>query len=366
MVAMVLSALTFGATKAKVQADAPGTWGAVFTLTNEPTGNRLAVFARFDDDSLSNPSFYSTGGNGSGNGLGSEGALALALNSQYLYAVNAGSSTISVFELGAKGPKMVQLVPSGGSNPVSLTVFNEVLYVLNAGGSIEGEVDCIAGFTINRTNGYLKSINGSVAHLSAANTSPAEIAFSSTGKILIVTEKATNLISLFALNNNHVPIAHSLAESSGATPYGFGVTSDDLIVVAEAGASTVSSYGLHANEGFLEPVSVSVKEDQSAACWIAITDDDEFAYAANTGSNTITGFKISAHGVLTLLETNGVTAKTGSKPADMTILDNQTLFVLNSADGSVGVYDIARNGTLNRVQVIGGLPETHPAGLVVR
>ncbi len=367
--AVLIAAIAFGTGVQEVAAQ-PSTWSAVFTTTNDPAGNELAIFQPIAIGGLSEPLFFPTGGKGSSTGLGSQGALALSHDRQYLYAVNAGSNSITVFHLSVNGPVSVQVMASGGSNPVSLTLLGNILYVLNAGGAVQGGTDCINGFTI-KNDGTLTALKNSKAYLSAASTGPAQIGFSANGHVLTVTEKATNFIALFALDKNALPVAESFVRSNGITPFGFAYTSQDVLVVTEAdggaaGASSVSSYELDAYQGFLHTASHSVQTGQSAACWMTITDNNHFAYAANTGSNTITGFKIAANGMLTTLGKNGVSATTGSKPADLATLGSKTLYVLNGGEGSLGEYTIGIDGSLTSVSVTHGLPATHPAGLVVR
>ena len=157
----------------------------------------------------------------------------------------------------------------------------------------------------------------------------------------------------------------------GATPFGFAFTSHNLLVVSEAfgGAankSAVSSYWLNAEDGVLQSVTRSLNVGQTAACWIAITYNGGYAYASNTASKTISGFKISANGALTPLDKNGVTSTTGAGPTDLAAYGDHALFVLNSNDGSVESYSIAENGALVQHGISGGMPLTHPAGLIVR
>src|SRR5947207_887584 len=67
-----------------------GSPGAVYTLTNAPAGNAVAVFDRAGDGTLTPAGTVPTGGLGSGGGLGSQNALVLSQNNQRLFAVNAG------------------------------------------------------------------------------------------------------------------------------------------------------------------------------------------------------------------------------------------------------------------------------------
>ena len=72
---------------------------AVYSLTNDPDANSLVVFPRNTKGQLAEPVFYPTGGVGSGGSLHNQGALALGSQKNFIYAVNAGSNTISVFYL---------------------------------------------------------------------------------------------------------------------------------------------------------------------------------------------------------------------------------------------------------------------------
>src|SRR5213593_3875087 len=113
---------------AQVTGDLAGP-GAVYTLTNQVAGNAVAVFTRGADGRLT------SGGTGTGAGLGSQGAVVLSDDGRRLFAVNAGSNDVSVFTVGAAGLSLASRTSSGGTLPISLTVHGNELYVLNAGGS---------------------------------------------------------------------------------------------------------------------------------------------------------------------------------------------------------------------------------------
>jgi hypothetical protein len=107
--------------------------GAVYMMTNQVAGNQLAVFARDGQGLLEFPFFYPTGGIGTGSGLGEQGAIAIDDDGDTLYVVNAGSDTISVFDLTKKEPTLIDIVSSGGTFPNSIALSGDLLYVLNAG-----------------------------------------------------------------------------------------------------------------------------------------------------------------------------------------------------------------------------------------
>ena len=126
---LAVAALTFAAS---ASADGDRGRGAVYTLTNAATGNAVAVFERAANGSLTPEGSVSTGGRGTGAGLGSQGAL--VLDDDRLFAVNAGSNTISSLEVDdGNEVELEDVASSRGVRPISLTVHGPILYVLNAG-----------------------------------------------------------------------------------------------------------------------------------------------------------------------------------------------------------------------------------------
>src|SRR5206468_45317 len=89
--------------------------GAVYTLTNSAAGNAVAVFARSGAGTLSPQGSVSTGGLGTGSNLGSQGAVVLSDNGRRLFAVNAGSNTISELAVTPRGLQLVATY-AGGSD----------------------------------------------------------------------------------------------------------------------------------------------------------------------------------------------------------------------------------------------------------
>ncbi|HUF47306.1 MAG TPA: hypothetical protein VMM93_05775, partial [Vicinamibacterales bacterium] len=91
--------------------------GAVYTMTNATTGNEILVFNRRADDQLEAGSAVATGGLGTGAGLGNQGALAMSDQGRWLFAVNAASDSVSMFRIRNNGLELVDVEPSGGTQP---------------------------------------------------------------------------------------------------------------------------------------------------------------------------------------------------------------------------------------------------------
>jgi len=320
---------------------------AVYTLTNQTSGNAVAIFTRAADGTLTAAGTVSTGGTGTGAGLGSQGALALSDEGQLLFAVNAGSNEISAFVVNAEARlSLVGRVPSGGTRPISLTVHEHLLYVLNAGG--RGN---ISGFTI-ASNGALTPIAGSTRPLSGAAVGPAQVAFSPDGAVLIVTEKNTNLLGVYRVGRDGVSTGPTTFASAGVTPFGFAFGPREGLFVSEA-AGTASSYEGGEN-GSLTVISGAVATHQGAPCWLVVTSDGRFAYTANARSGTISGFRVGPDASLSLLDASGQSASVGAGNTDLAFTVNY-LYQLNGG-GSITALRVQEDGGLATLDVVGGLP----------
>ncbi len=107
--------------------------GHVFAISNDPAGNALLVFDRAADGTLTAAPSVPTGGTGTGSGLGSQGAVAVADNGRVVLAVNPGSDQVSLFAERDGELVLVDTESSGGDLPTSVAVDGRDVYVLNAG-----------------------------------------------------------------------------------------------------------------------------------------------------------------------------------------------------------------------------------------
>jgi 6-phosphogluconolactonase (cycloisomerase 2 family) len=323
--------------------------GALYLLTNAAMNNEILAFDRAADGSLGAATPFSTGGAGSGSGLGSQGSVILPGSGRWLLAVNAGSNDISVFRVSESGLSLTDRVASGGEMPISITLHGNLVYVVNAGG-----VNNISGFTISPA-GTLSSIPGSTRPLSAPAPGPAQIQFSPDGSHLVVTEKGTNLILTFPLNAAGQAQPAVTHPSVGMTPFGFAFAKRNTLIVSEAfggaaGASAVSSYNIAG--GALSPVTSSLATTETAACWTVVSGNGRFAYVTNTGSGTVSGYSVDSQGVLHLLDADGVTGTTGagSAPADAaTDVSGRYLYVRSGGTNAISAFRIGSDGSLSAV-----------------
>ena len=96
---------------------------------------------------------------------------------------------------------------------------------------------------------------------------------------------------------------------------------------------------------------------ETAACWVVVTKNGRYAYTTNTGSNSISGYRIAHDGALTLLDADGKTATTGAGPLDLALAKNsRLLYSLNSGVSEIQGFAVNGDGSLDSLGSIGGLP----------
>lgn len=334
----------------------------LYTLSNA-TNNEVYTFQQNNKGMMKPAGKYSTGGIGTGSGLGNQGALALSNDRHYLFAINAGSNEVSVFSAKDEGLELLDTASETGVTPVSITVHGELVYVVNSGD------DSIFGYRFDRETGKLLPMLGSYRKLSATGAGAAQISFDEDGDMLVITEKATNKITTFTLNDQGIPTGSHVVDSAGATPFGFAFGKHDQFFVSEAeggggnpGAATVSSYKL-LEDGSLKLLSGAIAAHETAACWLATTPSGHMAFTADTPANAISVFSIDPWGNLTL---SNKMAATENHPTDLIVSpDGEKLYTLNTGDQTISEYSIKTNGDLKKINTIASLPAT-ATGLVFR
>ena len=308
----------------------------LFTESNAADGNQILAYQIMNDGSLTSKGTTASGGMGTGSPLGSQGALAISDDHHWLFAVNAGSNSVSSFKINADGSlDLTSTINSWGDVPVSLTVHDNMLYVLNRGS------DNIHGFWVSK-DGMLKQIEGSTRALSGKGVDAPQISFSPKGDLLLVTEKATNMIGSFKVKNNTAASTGEFHPSVGNTPFGFDFARDHFMIVsnAEMGgayAGTATSYFVLPNQK-LQAINGAIANQQSAPCWVATAKYGRFAFITNTATNNISSYYVAPWGGLYLVQGNAAT--TGAGPLDIVVAANNFyVYSLNSGGHNItGFY----------------------------
>jgi 6-phosphogluconolactonase (cycloisomerase 2 family) len=327
-----------------------GVAGAVFVMTNAADKNEIVAYKRGTDGSLAQVQSFRTGGRGSGgvtDPLGSQGSLTLSRDHSLLFAVNAGSGDISMFRVEGVHLFLLDKVPCGGSEPVAVAQYGNLVYVVNAGGA-----SSVVGFTLR--GGRLRPIPNSLAYLSAGSSGPGSLSFS--------PEKTTNNIDAFHVQTDGTLAPIVVNPSAGPGLFSLLFAPNGLLLATETGpaggtdAGATSSYWVQPN-GTLTAVSVSVPTLGAATCWNVVTPDGRFVYTSNAVTSTISGFAVGNTGTLTALSGTIVgTNPSGSTNVDIALSsDGKFLYTLNSGTGTVSIFGINGDGILTSLGDAGGL-----------
>jgi 6-phosphogluconolactonase len=330
---------------------------AVYVQTNDADKNEVIAYRRSEDGSLAKLGAYETGGRGTGmRHLPSQSSVALSDDGAWLLVANGGSDTISLLAVEPAGLRLADAIPSGGATPTSVAVRGGLVYVANSADAN------VSGFTI--TDGKLKPLDGSTRSLSGGDADPAQVRFSPDGKTFVVTERGSNSISAFAVDERGYAEGPSTIPSAGETPYGFDFTSGGTLVVTEAfggaiGKAAASSYAL-VGPGRLQPVSASVGDTRSEVCWAAVTKDGRFVYVTNFGDGTISSYSIRLDGTIELAEAVAGSTRLGeSGVRDEAITrDGRFLYALDADSQKVHGWRIDDEGRLSELGAVDGLPGT--------
>jgi 6-phosphogluconolactonase (cycloisomerase 2 family) len=330
---------------------------AVYVQTNDATGNEVIAFSRTGGGALAPLGRYSTGGRGTGSPhLASAGSIVLSDDGRWLLVVNAGSDELSLFAVQPDGLRLADRTGSGGSKPTSVAVSGALVYVLNNG------TPSISG--LHLADGKLTGLPGSTRPLSSVDADPAQASFTTDGSVLIVTERGTNTISSYLIDQRGYAQGPVPIKSSGQTPYGFDLTADGSLIVSEAfggatGAAAASSYAV-SGTGELTMISGSVGDTRSEVCWVALTKDDRFAYVTNFGDGTVSCYEISPDRSLSLHDPVAGSARQGEKGLrDEAISgDGRYLYAIDADAQKLVAWAVGQGGQLTRVGEFEGVPDT--------
>lgn len=333
--------------------------GTVFVQTDNPAGNAVVAYDRTRSGELAFAGSYQTGGNGGVlagsqvDHLASEGSL--VRQGDHVYAVNAGSNTITNFKI--IGDRLVreQVISSGGEFPVSIAASPTAVYVLNArgGGSIQGYLNI--GGRLIRVNQWNRQL-GFDPHATPEFTStPAQISFAPGHHELIITTKRdgssieTFAVGLFGWLSNEPTVT----QLDGRVPFGFDFDRAGHLVATEAGTNSVATFELR-RDGTLGRLD-RVLTGQQATCWVVVRGNT--AYVSNAASATVTSYRIGLDGKIMPLQTVGTDAGTVDAAVSG---DGRDLYVQTGAEGKVDEFMINSDGSLQPIgsvtvpQAVGG------------
>jgi 6-phosphogluconolactonase len=353
-IGLALSATGFGPAQAVAQPPSASSTPphTIYTETNAAAGNAVLAFHDNGRGTLTPVATYLTGALGSGDSLGSQGAVSLSPDEKFLFAVNAGSDSVSAFRVSHDGSlRRLGQIASGGDRPISVTAAQGVGYVLNAT-SLN-----VSGFTYGAP-GIRSAHHPATRSLSPGAAGPAQVRLTPNGHQVVVTEKSSNSLDVFAARSHGRLGRPQAAAVTGSTPFGFDFTARGVAVVSEAGTASAESFRVR-RDGTARSVDIDSNGGQAAPCWLVVTRDG-IAFTANAGAtaNSLSSFRVGTRGDLFLL--HSVAASTDPHPTDMALGSHDTrLYNLSDSTGNIDASTIGESGSLSGTSaVVTGLPTT--------
>lgn len=367
--------------------------GSVYTETND-TNNQIVHFTRNADGTLTETSRIATNGAGTdgrkyaaGNivqsdPLTSSNSLLITPDKQRLFAVNAGSNSVSSFAIDNRTGNLALLktTTTSGISPVSLAYNNGILYVTYQ----QGE---------NQVSAYRVDNDGALLQIGAysilrANSLPTHVVVNPDGKSLIVN-RLLNVVSPEGNTPSNTAVVFPInADGSLGTPKesttARGLFSgaflngnlNNIYLLTEAIDNTLSEYRL--NNGDLSLLNrvdipgISGIPGVTAPCWLQVTPDNKFVFVA-TGSGHISSFALDVNGKTTLLKADAAFESNVSDPAmssaaiDLWVSpDGKFLYQGFGGNDSIVSYAIGTDGSLTKIDsdLIGTVSKVSLQGLV--
>jgi len=365
-----------------VYAAGPGPTAAVYALSNNVSGNELYIYTvNLNDGSLTYAYAIPTGGNGAGVPH-SQGSLTRSGN--YLFAVNGGSNSVSLFFIDGTNATNVSFVQSAnvqGSLPTSVAVtpLGYGYYACVATSSLNLTISC---FTYNQTG--LTALPGWTRYLGIyVNDSSyplSEVAFSPTASYLVAQVKGHFTSTLvYPIANGNISTNPQVTPSGistsplGPQGYGFVFTGTNSILTTDAAVGLISySFNnlgsvLGANNHSLTPAGAT------GYCWVVASPLTKDYYAIS--AQNITEVSVGSDGTIT--QQASKTYPTLAPLSEATIVSTASgvdyLYVLSKYEGvtqykitSPGQFAYTRsipypnNGTNNTVSGIASALSTSP------
>jgi hypothetical protein len=286
-------------------------WGAgasdvIYLESNSTSGN--SIFA-FNFDFTSNPTLISTtsaGGIGVFDGTFALGPFDSDQNlienpeGTLLFAVNSGSNSIAVFNIQPDGSlQAVNGSPfsSGGSDPVSLGLKDDILTVVNKDQDPAQNANLVQpNYTTFRVlpSGELIPISRSTVSV-AYGTSPSQALVASKGDFVFGADFLGGLLQSFRLDQHRrlqqnlpqvLPDSLFIGQTAGHQPLGMRTHPNlPILYVDITGLSEVAVYRYDRNgvPSFVRAVS----DSGQAPCWAVVNHAGTRLYATNTGDNSV-------------------------------------------------------------------------------
>jgi len=344
--------------------------GAAFFLSNDPKGNAVIVNTIADDGTLSFASAIPTGGLGahgvtSPNGpdaMFSQGSVKVLGN--MLFAVNAGSNTISMFNIDMTNPDILTMagapIGSEGEFPMSLAVSEVTKNVCVLNGGANNGVAC---FSATAETGMAPLAN-TARDLKVNQTTPpngpagtmSHVIFSEDGTQLFAAVKGVpptpGFLAAFDVAQDgslSSDFTTSTPASGGLLPFGMTAIPGTKAVLSTDAAVGYTIFDFSAGSNATN--AVFPIEGQGATCWVAHSTKTGNFYLTDLDTSIVTEVNVDSNLNSTIVAQYPQGNSTGSIDDDIASINgNDFLYVLLSNATTITVSSLDAPGKATPVQ----------------
>jgi hypothetical protein len=335
-------------------------------MSNGATSNQILINSLNASGQLTMVGAVNTNGTGvntnSSDPLFSQGSLAVYSN--YLFAVNPGSNSLSMFMISPSNATQLTLLsvqPTNGLFPISVTA-NSMYACVLTGGTITG----IRCFTYNSSGLFVvSSFDRSLTSYITQTVPPtgppqtlSEILFSADNLALIVSIKGLNAESpgyllFYTLTSNMTMLASSptmKTPTGGVLPFSMTLVGTNGLLITDPGANGVLTLNYSSTTGTISnSILTSVNTTLAGAlCWSTYSPNIGHYYVIGAGTPTIVELSLnlgSNSTPVTIVQYYQLPSNTGAlEPTVVSLAGKDYLYVIGTTAHVITGYQLNSGG----------------------
>lgn len=334
------------------------TTGAVYQINNDPNDNEVLVYRILSDGTLNYVTAVSTSGQGSRITEPDPffGQSSVVVYGQSLFVVNAGSNTVSMFNISPQDPTQITLqttVDTNGDYPVSIAVNSQYVAVLNGGAE--------SGFRVfswdpNGTLNPLLDWDRSIPLDPPQSTPPvgptntmSQILFSPDNKALLVAYKGTSesqpgAILIYPISDT--TLASSPVKNipqNGYLPFSMIPIKNNGLLVTDASYGVIT-FTYNSTTGQSTAAQSKSVPISGAVCWSAYSPITGNYYVIGAVSGDVSEIKIDPITLQpSLVKTYSLGSNSAAADAQIATINNINYLYVNTP-GTQSVNVLKLNG----------------------
>ena len=290
----------------------------VYTETDNsnPGQNAVIAYRRTADGQVTEIGSFQTGGTGVADPQGllgpddSDKEVIASPDGKLLFAVNQGSNSVAVFRVRSNGSLDLvndRAFGSGGTEPVSLSIADGRLYVVNRGDEVQGQPATIAPtitvFEIGRRGVLTQDVDATTTL--AVGLSPSQLLISPRSNLAFLDTftppplnnvPGANEVVPFriAADGKLVPIPSGGVGAPVTPPLLLGLAEHPTQNIIYAGLTGANQVGVFTFDGGgnLKLAGTAPVQGQ-APCWTLVSPDGKILYTVDTGTNSVGVFSLA-------------------------------------------------------------------------